>query len=166
MDGQSSNAGLLLTPRGVTIAGMATNAALSLSKILVGVLFRSQAILADGFHSASDLASDAAVLAGLRVSGRPADSDHHYGHRRVSTLVALAVGVFVFLRIRRSKAETQKTEIVQKIDLSGDIELEKMKCQNCSAELSKDSITVKEGAIFIDCPYCGTSYQMVEEPKW
>jgi hypothetical protein len=81
-------------------------------------------------------------------------------------IVALAVGVFVFLRIRRSKAETQKTEIVQKIDLSGDIELEKMKCQNCSAELSKDSVTVKEGAIFIDCPYCGTSYQMVEEPKW
>ena len=81
-------------------------------------------------------------------------------------IVALAVGVFVFLRIRRSKSEVQKTEIVQKIDLSGDIELEKMKCQNCSAELSKDSVTVKEGAIFIDCPYCGTSYQMVEEPKW
>jgi hypothetical protein len=81
-------------------------------------------------------------------------------------IVAMAVGVFVFLRNRRSKAEAQKTEIVQKIDLSGDIELEKMKCQNCSAELSKDSITVKEGAIFIDCPYCGTSYQMVEEPKW
>jgi len=81
-------------------------------------------------------------------------------------IVALAVGVFVFLRIRRSKAEAQKTEIVQKIDLSGDIELAKMKCQNCGAELSKDSVTVKEGAIFIDCPYCGASYQMVEEPKW
>jgi hypothetical protein len=81
-------------------------------------------------------------------------------------IAALAVGVFVFLRIRRSKTEAQEIEIVQKIDLSGDIELEKMKCQNCSAELSKDSVTVKEGAIFIDCPYCGTSYQMVEEPKW
>jgi amino acid transporter len=80
-------------------------------------------------------------------------------------IVALAVGVFIFLRIRRAK-ETQKTEIVQKIDLSGDIELEKMKCQNCGAELSKDSITVKEGAIFIACPYCGAAYQMVEEPKW
>jgi Zn finger protein HypA/HybF involved in hydrogenase expression len=81
-------------------------------------------------------------------------------------IVALAVGVFVFLRMRRAKAEAQKTEIVQKIDLSGDIELEKMKCQNCGAELSKDSITVKEGAIFIACPYCGAAYQMVEEPKW
>ncbi|MBN1810799.1 MAG: hypothetical protein JXA14_03085 [Anaerolineae bacterium] len=81
-------------------------------------------------------------------------------------IVALAVGVFVFLRIRRSKAEAQKTEIVQKIDLSGDIELEKIKCQNCGGELNKDSITVREGAIFVDCPYCGASYQMVEEPKW
>jgi len=81
-------------------------------------------------------------------------------------ITTLAVGVFVFLRIRRSKAEAQKTEIVQKIDLSGDIELAKITCQNCGGELNKDSITVREGAIFVDCPYCGASYQMVEEPKW
>ena len=81
-------------------------------------------------------------------------------------ITALAVGVFIFLRIRRSKETAGTVEIIQKIDLSGDIELEKMKCQNCSAELDKDSITVKEGAIFVSCPYCGTAYQMVEEPKW
>ena len=81
-------------------------------------------------------------------------------------IAALAVGVFVFLRVRKSKEDQQAQEIVQKIDLSGDIELEKLKCKNCSAELDKDSITVKEGAIFISCPYCGTAYQMVEEPKW
>jgi hypothetical protein len=81
-------------------------------------------------------------------------------------ITALAVGVFIFLRMRRAKAAATTTELVQKIDLSGDIELEKMKCQNCSAELDKDSITVKEGAIFVSCPYCGTAYQMVEEPKW
>ena len=81
-------------------------------------------------------------------------------------IAALAVGVFVFLRIRQRKGEAQKTEIVQKIDLSGDIELEKLKCQNCGGVLKKDSVTVREGAIFVDCPYCGVSYQMVEEPKW
>jgi hypothetical protein len=80
-------------------------------------------------------------------------------------IAALAVAAFVVIRIRRTK-EAQKTEIVQKIDLSGDIELEKIKCQNCGGELNKDSITVREGAIFVDCPYCGASYQMVEEPKW
>jgi H+/Cl- antiporter ClcA len=81
-------------------------------------------------------------------------------------IVALAVGAFVYLRVRRSRAAEGPQEIVQKIDLSGDIALEKMKCQNCSAELDRDSITVKEGAIFVSCPYCGTAYQMVEEPKW
>lgn len=81
-------------------------------------------------------------------------------------IAALAVGVFVFLRMRQRKATAQKTEIVQKIDLSGDIELEELKCQSCSGVLKKDSITVREGAIFVDCPYCGVSYQMVEEPKW
>jgi DNA-directed RNA polymerase subunit RPC12/RpoP len=57
-------------------------------------------------------------------------------------------------------------EIIQKIDLSGDIEMETLKCQKCGGELQKDSITIKEGAVFISCPYCGSAYQMVEEPKW
>jgi len=48
--------------------------------------------LADGLHCASDLVSDVVVLGGLRVSERPADISHQYGHRRVSTLVAMFVG--------------------------------------------------------------------------
>jgi cation diffusion facilitator family transporter len=83
----------VLAPRSVTWLGMGVNAALGVGKVLVGVVFRSQAILADGFHSASDMVTDAAVLAGLRVSKKPADEDHHYGHRRASTLAALFVGL-------------------------------------------------------------------------
>jgi cation diffusion facilitator family transporter len=85
--------GGVLGPRSVTWLGMGVNAALGVSKVVVGVVFRSQAILADGFHSASDMVTDAAVLAGLRVSEKPADEDHHYGHRRASTLAALFVGL-------------------------------------------------------------------------
>jgi uncharacterized protein with PIN domain len=70
------------------------------------------------------------------------------------------------MRIRRLRATEQPQEIVQKIDLSGDIELETLKCQKCGGELQKDSVSVREGAVFIDCPYCGSAYQMVEEPKW
>lgn len=81
-------------------------------------------------------------------------------------IVAIAVGTMLYIRSRRAKEEAGPQEIIQKIDLSGDIELEKMKCQNCGAELSKDSVTVREGALFISCPYCGAAYQMVEEPKW
>lgn len=65
---------------------------LSIAKVAVGLAFRSQTLVADGLHSLSDLATDSAVLVGLRVSAKPADSDHHYGHRRVTTLVAMFVG--------------------------------------------------------------------------
>ncbi|MGC9453257.1 MAG: cation diffusion facilitator family transporter [Phycisphaerae bacterium] len=85
--------GGMLGPLGVTWLGLLANAALGVGKVTVGVLFSSQAIIADGFHSASDMVSDIAVLAGLRVSRKPADGDHHYGHRRASTLVASFVGL-------------------------------------------------------------------------
>jgi len=78
------------------------------------------------------------------------------------SLVLIGGGVFVLLKLR-PKA---KQEIVQRIDLTGDIDVAKLKCKSCGAELSKDSITLKEGAIFISCPYCNSTYQMVEEPKW
>jgi uncharacterized membrane protein YcjF (UPF0283 family) len=81
-------------------------------------------------------------------------------------IAALGVGVFIFLRIRRARETQAAQEIVQKIDLSGDIKAEKLKCQNCGGELNQDNITVQAGAVFVSCPYCGASYQIVEQPKW
>ena len=90
------------TAAGVTVVGLATNLVLAAAKLAAGALCHSQIIVADGLHSLSDLATDIAVLAGLRISGRPADEDHHYGHRRAMTLVTallgaalLAAGVYV-----------------------------------------------------------------------
>jgi len=80
--------------------------------------------------------------------------------------VAIGLGVIAFVKFREPKPAQPPQEIIQKIDLSGDIEMETLKCQKCGGELQKDSITVKEGAIFISCPYCGSAYQLVEEPKW
>ncbi len=80
--------------------------------------------------------------------------------------VAFGLGIIGLIKLREPKPAQPPQEIVQKIDLSGEIDVEKLKCEQCGAELKKDSITVKEGAIFISCPYCGSAYQMVEEPKW
>jgi Na+/melibiose symporter-like transporter len=80
--------------------------------------------------------------------------------------VAIGLGIIGLIKFREPKPAQPPLEIVQKIDLSGEVELEKLKCQNCGAELDQDSITLKQGAIFVSCPYCGTAYQMVEEPKW
>jgi DNA-directed RNA polymerase subunit RPC12/RpoP len=73
------------------------------------------------------------------------------------------LAIIVLLQLFRPAPPEQ---IVQKIDLSGDIQMAKIKCKNCGADLDKESISVREGAIFISCPYCGSTYQMVEEPKW
>jgi DNA-directed RNA polymerase subunit RPC12/RpoP len=78
----------------------------------------------------------------------------------------IGLAIIVFIRLREPKPAQPPQEIVQKIDLSGDMEMEKLKCKECGAELEKESITVEAGAILIDCPYCGSTYQMVEEPKW
>jgi uncharacterized protein with PIN domain len=57
-------------------------------------------------------------------------------------------------------------EIIQKIDLSGDMNLESLRCRNCGGALSSKDISMVEGAPFVKCPYCGTTYQLTEEPKW
>jgi len=80
--------------------------------------------------------------------------------------VAVGLGIIALVKFREPKPTQPPQEIIQKIDLSGDIEMETLKCQKCGGELQKDSITIKEGAVFISCPYCGSAYQMVEEPKW
>jgi DNA-directed RNA polymerase subunit RPC12/RpoP len=80
--------------------------------------------------------------------------------------VAIGLGIIALVKFREPKPAQPPQEIIQKIDLSGDIEVEKLKCQECGAALEKDSITVEEGAIMISCPYCGSTYQLVEEPKW
>lgn len=85
----------LLTPRSVTWAGVVSNTILAGAKVATGFFSGSQAIFADGLHSASDLITDVAVLTGLRVAAKPADRDHLYGHRRIMSLVAMFVGAIL-----------------------------------------------------------------------
>ncbi len=80
-------------------------------------------------------------------------------------LVVIGLGIIVAIRMREPKPE-QEITIRQEIDLTGDVELEAFKCENCGSQLDKSAISVVQGAVMVDCPYCGTAYQVVEEPKW
>jgi len=80
--------------------------------------------------------------------------------------VAIGLGIILFIKFREPKPAQPPQEIVQKIDLSSDIQVEKLKCQSCGGQLDQNSVSVKAGAVFVNCPYCGASYQIVEEPKW
>jgi Zn finger protein HypA/HybF involved in hydrogenase expression len=87
------------------------------------------------------------------------------GGRIVTALVLMGVGIFAIVMAKKNEPK-QKIEITQKIDLSGSAKPEEMKCKQCGAPLDKNSVAVKEGAVFINCPYCKGSYQIIEEPKW
>lgn len=80
-------------------------------------------------------------------------------------LVLVGLGIIVAVRLREPKPEQQVT-IRQEIDIGGDVDMETLKCRNCGAQLDKSAISVAEGAVMVSCPYCGTTYQIVEEPKW
>ncbi len=79
----------------VTLWGAAVNLFLALLKIVIGWWGRSQAVLADGLHSLSDLATDFLALLGLRYSNAPPDECHPYGHRRIETLSAVIIGLLL-----------------------------------------------------------------------
>jgi hypothetical protein len=72
----------------------------------------------------------------------------------------------IWLAGRRGAAQGQAGEIVQRIELSGDVSLESFQCRNCGGKLSADNVKMVAGAPVVSCPYCGTSYQLEEAPKW
>ncbi len=82
----------------------------------------------------------------------------------VGAVLLAAAGMLIYLTRVRPRSTT--TVQVQKIDLSGDVNLEKLQCKSCKGTLSKKSISVQAGAVLINCEYCGTGYQLEEEPKW
>jgi len=80
----------------VTLLGMFVNMTLFVFKLVAGIIGRSGAMIADAVHSASDFATDIVVLAFVRISAKPRDDDHDWGHGKYETLASLIIGVALF----------------------------------------------------------------------
>lgn len=80
-----------------TWVSVGVNLVLTTVQIVVGVFAKSQALVADGLHSLSDLVADAVVLVASRHSGKAPDHDHPYGHRRFETGASLALGLLLLI---------------------------------------------------------------------
>lgn len=78
-------------------------------------------------------------------------------------LICVGFGLIWFAG-RRAKSEA--AELIQRIELSGDVDLETLTCRNCGGALSSDNVKLVAGAPVVSCPFCNTSYQLTEEPKW
>lgn len=85
-------------PRAFSVAvvlGLAANVLLAAAKTTVGILGHSQALLADGINSTSDVVYYAVVAIFMRAAQRPPDEEHPYGHRQLENIAAMVVGAFV-----------------------------------------------------------------------
>ena len=90
--------------RNVSIVGAGVNLFLAIGKIVFGWISQSHALIADGLHSFSDLATDLLVAFAARHSNQAADEEHPYGHARIETaatvglgtlLIAVAIGIIM-----------------------------------------------------------------------
>ncbi|MFC1586101.1 cation diffusion facilitator family transporter [Fibrobacterota bacterium] len=79
----------------VTWISVAANIFLCLLKLVLGILGSSQALVADGIHSLSDMTTDIAILFGVKYWSAPADEDHPYGHGRIETIVTTFIGLIL-----------------------------------------------------------------------
>ena len=77
----------------VTLIGAAVNVVLLLFKFVAGIVGHSAAMVADAVHSLSDFITDAIVLLFVRISGKPQDKSHDYGHGKYETLSMTLIGL-------------------------------------------------------------------------
>ena len=81
----------------VTLVGSVINVVLLLFKFVAGIIGHSAAMLADAVHSLSDFVTDVIVLVFIRISGKPQDKSHDYGHGKFETLAMTLIGVALLL---------------------------------------------------------------------
>lgn len=92
MENQKQNERLAMQVSWVSIAG---NVALTVFKLLAGVVAHSGAMISDAIHSLSDVLSTFVVMAGVKLAGMEADDNHQYGHERLECVAAILLSVML-----------------------------------------------------------------------
>jgi len=94
------------------------------------------------------------------------NSSHAFSLGWLITAAVLFVLGWLIVHWVNSRPIIQQVEIKHTLDAPGDLKLQEMRCRQCAGTLGKDNITVAEGGISVTCPYCGSTYQLEEAPKW
>lgn len=80
-----------------SIIGIIANVVLCVSKISIGIIFKSISITADGVNNLSDTGSSIITLIGFKMAGKPADKDHPFGHARIEYIAGMIVAFIILL---------------------------------------------------------------------
>ena len=106
------------------------------------------------------------VIGSTSAQGDPAMLNFGIGFSCVG-VIFLGGGIGLGIMAARSKgADAPAQNITYKVDLPGQTKIEEMKCRSCGGSLKADNIKMIAGAPTVECPFCGTTYQLTEEPKW
>ncbi len=75
-------------------------------------------------------------------------------------IVGLAIIVGIYYITRKPKT------VIQQLEVSGQMKAAQIKCPNCGGSINADQIKIVSGVPYVKCPYCGTTFEVTEEPKW
>lgn len=75
-------------------------------------------------------------------------------------IIGIAIIVGIYFVTRKPKT------VIQHLEVSGQMKGAAIKCPNCSASIDANQIKIVSGVPYVKCPYCGTTFEVTEEPKW
>lgn len=74
--------------------------------------------------------------------------------------------VLIFFATRMQAPEAGAQNVTVNIDLPGEVSMDAIKCKSCGGVITKKDVHMVAGAPVVTCPFCSTTYQLTEEPKW
>jgi hypothetical protein len=80
-------------------------------------------------------------------------------------LFLIAFGL-IFWASRQKAAAAGSENVTLKIDIPANVSMDTLKCKSCGGVLGPENIQMVAGAPVVTCPFCHTTYQLTEEPKW
>jgi DNA-directed RNA polymerase subunit RPC12/RpoP len=75
-------------------------------------------------------------------------------------IIAIAIVFGIYYTTRKPKT------VIQRLEVSGQLKAAPIKCPNCGASVDANQIKIVSGVPYATCPYCGTTFEVTEEPKW
>jgi predicted Zn finger-like uncharacterized protein len=84
--------------------------------------------------------------------------------RLVTSGILFVIGVTIIVGIYYTTRKPKT--VIQRLEVSGQMKAVSIKCPNCSASIDANKIKIVSGVPYVTCPYCGTTFEVTEEPKW
>jgi DNA-directed RNA polymerase subunit RPC12/RpoP len=84
--------------------------------------------------------------------------------RLVTSGILFIIGITIIVGIYYTTRKPKT--VIQRLEVSGQMKAASIKCPNCGASVDANQIKIVSGVPYATCPYCGTTFEVTEEPKW